>query len=225
MELTQNSYGARWQHRRRWARSTEPKDLLTMRTKENLPIVERAPAAMAPRKGRSELRRWSMHVLFAVVAALSGDLGCTTADTVNGGPIDSWPIDASDVQPPPDDPDAECACMPPDAQWGTGGISLSCFCRDGCMSFEAALVHCPLAIPDFNRVYEYDACNLVRMTFGGGFGGSQLVYDATTHGLVGGSRSSDTPSYRCGARSVFGVVAGVFPPDDCPVSAERPRCP
>jgi hypothetical protein len=45
--------------------------------------------------------------------------------------------------------------------------------------------------------------------------GGHVVFDATTHELVGASYMGDTPSLECGATRVIGHRAGKLPPADC----------
>ena len=85
----------------------------------------------------------------------------------------------------------------------------------------------PDSVPDYNRVEDYEACNLVVITWGVGTlpAGGSYVYDRTTHELVGASSSVDFPSAQCGDASVFGYKAGTFPPAECAKSRSVPRCP
>lgn len=133
--------------------------------------------------------------------------------------------DASDGYVPTDDPDAACGCRVEGAMGKTS--SVRCFCEGStCKTYEDALDDCP-PVGDalFNQVKEYAACNLVEITYGGGYYASAYVFTATTHELVGARASNDTPTYDCGASKVFGIVAGTLPPSTCAVSSSRPRCP
>ena len=167
-------------------------------------------------------------LLFVVQATMLAG-GCSSdpsgqQDAAATTPTDSAAADASDAFVPSDDPDAECVCRADG--WSGRMPSLRCFCGGECPTFEQLLGRCtPFGDPSFNEVVEHAACNLVKITFGGGFGGSIYVFDGTTHALVGASNGDDSPTVDCGTSKVFGISAGTFPPSDCPISARRPRCP
>ena len=126
-----------------------------------------------------------------------------------------------------DDADGGCTCEPDERQGG-GTTSLTCFCaRAGCLSYDQALTSCYSdAPPEWNRIEDYEACNLVVMTSGSSIpGGSSHVFDRTTHELVGAASGFDYPAFRCGDASVFGISAGTYPPSGCTPSRNLPRCP
>jgi hypothetical protein len=141
---------------------------------------------------------------------------------VDAGRVDGSAGDAA----PPHDADGGCACEPDEQNIG-GRMSLACYCEGGCLTYDQALTRCASdAPPAFNRVDDYEACNLVLMTFGGNIpGGGVYVFDRTTHDLVGASSGADYPAFKCGDASVFGYRAGTFPPPGCTVSRSVPRCP
>jgi hypothetical protein len=58
----------------------------------------------------------------------------------------------------------------------------------------------------------------------GGFVAQTFIYDATTHALVGASRSSDVSSLTCGANHVFSLGAGRFPAPECVKAEIAGRC-
>jgi len=122
------------------------------------------------------------------------------------------------------DPDGGCACTPDDQM---GVQSLACYCANGCLSYDDAIVRCPpTSFPDGHRIDTYADCNLVVITIVNsiGIGGSTNVYDATTHEFVGGSSGADYPAFLCGTTPVFGFRAGTFPLPNCPRTQSVPRC-
>jgi len=122
------------------------------------------------------------------------------------------------------DPDGGCTCTP-DGQMGVQ--SLACYCANGCLSYDDAIVRCPATpFPQDHRIDTYADCNLVVITIVNsiGVGGSTWVYDATTHELVGGSSAADYPAFLCGTTPVFGFRGGTFPPPTCPRTQSLPRC-
>jgi hypothetical protein len=168
---------------------------------------------------------------------------CEDAGRDDGGAEDVADATSPKDGPPPDEaappkdaaapdgatiPDADggCACEP-DERDRVGWLSLPCYCARGCRTYDQALTACNSdSLPQYNRVEDYEACNLVVMTFGSSIpGGGVYVFDRTTHDLVGASGSADYPAFECNDASVFGYRAGKFPPPECAVSRSVPRCP
>ena len=149
-----------------------------------------------------------------------------SGDDGDGG--DATPRDDGDGgdAAPRGDGDGACVCEP-DERHEVGDTSLSCYCDGRCLTYDQALTSCGSdSPPAVNRVEDYEACNLVVITSGTSIpGGGALVYDRTTHDLVGGSFSADYPAFKCSDASVFGVRAGTFPPPGCTRSRSVPRCP
>ena len=162
---------------------------------------------------------------------LSATLFAAACSSESSGSPDagvSTPPDAADANDgvvPTDDPDAACVCRV-EGMVGTFS-SIRCFCEGPtCKTFEEVLADCP-AVGDatFNQVKEYAGCNLIEVTYGGGYSAVSQFFDATTHAIVGASASNDTPSFDCGSTKVFRIVAGTHPPSSCAVTSSRPRCP
>lgn len=112
--------------------------------------------------------------------------------------------------------DAACACSPDPASPTTFGIqALDCYCsRPGaCLDYATASAVCR---PFGSRLDVYPTCNLEVIGFQTNAfePGVELVYDATTHAIVGASYISDT-FRECGERRVSAIRAGTFPPADC----------
>jgi hypothetical protein len=134
-------------------------------------------------------------------------------------------VDAGDARHA--DADGGCECTLDDSG-RAGNLSLQCMCgRGGCLSYDVAIRECPYTpVPEDNRLDTYADCNLVviHISNGIGIGGSTLVYDATTHEVVGAAGSGDFPASPCGTTQVFGYRAGTFPPPACPRTQSAPRC-
>jgi len=153
------------------------------------------------------------------------------------GCADRSPIDNHDAALPdvdartpdvPSDPDAGCTCTTGDGGWKDLGVveTLACFCAwpSACLDYATALASCRAFANDSLEVYT--ACNLEVIRFPGTYdGGRALVYDATTHELVGGRYASDTPSFECGSARVIGRRAGIFPPEGCALTRTVRICP
>src|SRR5688572_6304825 len=67
--------------------------------------------------------------------------------------------------------------------------------------------------------------NYVSVVHQGGFVGSESVYDATTHELVGRSWGGDTPSQDPCGTMAYSVHAGTFPAPDCKATQTGIFCP
>jgi len=123
--------------------------------------------------------------------------------------------------------DAACACSvdPASSSNSVGIQSLDCYCsRSGaCLDYATASAVCR---PYPAYLFPYPACNLevIRIQLNPYEGGIALIYDATTHALVGASSASDTPSLVCGDRRVVEFRAGTFPPADCARGAFANLC-
>jgi hypothetical protein len=131
--------------------------------------------------------------------------------------------DTSDGSPTPDG-DAGCACTP-GAAGGKGTQPLACFCgeADRCLEYDLARSNCRSGAETWLDVHA--ACNLEVISFPERLAeGRKLVYDSTTHMLVGGSFATDTLSLECGTEHVIGYEAGTFPAADCAVSQRTPLC-
>ena len=150
-----------------------------------------------------------------------GDGGAADVNADTGDAVSHDDADAVN------DADGGCTCEPDD-QRVSGKMSLSCYCAPGrCPSYDDALTRCgPDSPPEFNRVEDYEACNLVVITSGTSIpGGTALVYDRTTHELVGAASGADYPAFPCADASVFGYRAGTMTPAGCAMSRSVPRCP
>ena len=170
-------------------------------------------------------------VLSGIVPGPECQISKSVAPCLDPGPGDASAGDATkDIAADataPDDADGGCTCEPDERNVG-GHMSLACYCAvAGCPSYDTALTRCGSdAPPEVNRVEDYQDCNLVVITSGGSIpSGGSLVYDRTTHDLVGASFSADYPAFTCGDASVFGYRAGTFPPAGCAKSRSVPRCP
>jgi hypothetical protein len=102
-------------------------------------------------------------------------------------------------------------------------LSLACFCANNpCPSYEAATTTC--LINDHRTIETHAACNLVEVVSLWGADENRYVYDATTHGLVGILRKTDTNSLQCAAIRTSAVTAGSFPASDCALSQRVTVC-
>jgi hypothetical protein len=157
----------------------------------------------------------------------TNDAGPTPPNDANGGreaSIDASADDViSDASRTPDS-DAGCACTP-GAAGAKGTQSLACFCGGAnlCLDYDSARSKCRDGAETWLDVHA--ACNLEVISFPDGLAeGRKLVFDATTHMLVGGSYATDTLSLECGTERVIGYQAGTFPASDCAVSQRVSLC-
>jgi hypothetical protein len=151
----------------------------------------------------------------------------------DGGPIPPNGPDAGVDAPPDDvisdaspiaDSDAGCACTPA-AAGEKATQSLACFCgrADLCLDYDSARSECRAGAETWLEVHA--GCNLEVISFPDGFAeGRKLVFDATTHALVGASYATDTLSLECGTQRVIGYQAGTFPSSACAVSQRISLC-
>ncbi len=183
----------------------------------------------------SNTTRYSLS--FICLTALPGfSAGCsaqTPADDGGATPTndasldtggDAIPDDVTSDSSPTADGDAGCACTP-GATGGKGTQPFACFCNraDLCLDYESARSNCRSGADAWLDVHP--ACNLEVISFPERLAeGRKLVYDATTHMLVGGSYATDTLSLECGAERVIGYEAGTFPAADCAVSQRISLC-
>ena len=157
--------------------------------------------------------------------AVDADAAADTVQDSLGARDSDGGVDVGDARHA--DADGGCECTLDDSG-RVGNVSLECMCgRGGCLSYDVAIHECPYTpVPEDNRLDTYADCNLVviHISNGIGIGGSTLVYDATTHEVVGAAGSGDFPGSLCGTTQVFGYRAGTFPPPTCPRTQSVPRC-
>jgi hypothetical protein len=172
---------------------------------------------------------------FVCLAALPAfSAGCSDDTPSNDGgtppPNDATPTRDIAGDTTPDDVtwegsvDAGCACTP-GAAGDKGTLPLACFCSraDLCLDYDSARSNCRSGAETWLDVHA--ACNLEVISFPEGLSeGRKLVYDATTHMMVGGSYGTDTLSLECGTERVIGYRAGTFPASDCAVSQRISLC-
>ena len=174
-----------------------------------LPTVRCRAVARALRS----LWRW---VLFAVPIVACGERPLSQEDAGVTGTQDA---------PLPPIADAPCPCTPGDSFNVPVTLSLSCYCArtGGCPDYDTAVSTCyRVAVQTLDA---YADCNLEVITTRTQFeAGTRLVYDATTHELVGASVGTDSLGFVCGAGRVSGFQAGLHPPADCAISRTEVRC-
>lgn len=131
---------------------------------------------------------------------------------------------------PPDAGSTEICDCAPDEAGVTHWSDLSCGCGsdNGCPPYDMVTTSgCSAPATYESDVIEtHDACNLVVVKVGAGLALNTFVYDATTHATVGVSFATATGIVAtCRSKRVAEYRAGIFPPDDCPVTKTVRRCP
>ncbi|MET0595731.1 MAG: hypothetical protein ABW133_23740 [Polyangiaceae bacterium] len=122
----------------------------------------------------------------------------------------------------PDAREQTCgACSPdPDLPSTFGWVSLDCACSTrsaACLDYTTVIAACSPNV----QIVRYPSCNLEVLRYNSSFDAYKMVYDATTHALVGTEFTVDDPSLPCGNSRVVGYRAGTFPPSDCPPTGSR----
>ncbi len=138
---------------------------------------------------------------------------------------DSGAADPLDARSP-DPPDGPCSCTPPDVGTGLAALSLACFCATPgrCIDYDTYRTTC--SEQGIHTRIVYPDCNLEILNSRAWYeAGKSLVYNATTHELVGGSQATDGPAFSCGASRVLGFQAGVWPADTCTALRTEKLCP
>lgn len=167
------------------------------------------------------------NILTAAFLALvcSASTACATNDDVDD---QHDGIEAGDTGDTGDAGNTECSCLPvarePMSPFLDGTMGLSCFCEQfSCLTYEQA-TH-PASCSQGRPIsYIYADCGLIRVDSGGGYTGSEFIYDSTTHKLVGADTYSDNSSVKCGDTTVSGVTAGTQIGPDCTLTESVPLC-
>jgi hypothetical protein len=169
----------------------------------------------------------SVSVLF--VAACSGqvpmdgrdaDVAPDAKQTADGAP--TMDITRHDGRVPPA-ADGPCPCTPADSLNVRAEQSLECFCAEYCRDYDTALSTCP-GLGTIKTVSVYADCNLEVINLRSSYeAGLSLVFDRTTHDLVGATVGWDSP-VTCGDGKTRGIRAGILPPDDCAFTSTQSIC-
>ena len=163
---------------------------------------------------------WSVSVLF--VAACGGQVPMDGRDadaapdgkqTADGAPTMDATSYEGRVPPAADGP---CPCTPADSFNVRVEQSLECFCAraESCRDYDTAVSSCQ-GLGTIKTVSVYADCNLEVINLRSSYeAGLSLVFDRTTHDLVGATIGWDSP-VTCGDGKTTGFRAGILPPDGC----------